>query len=209
MIFVKNKMSVHQNDCKDENIGIDKVENKKHDRGKNNSSENKEPREKKKKRKINIKNMTLLLIFLIAMATLAAVAFFGILLVDNQSVWYLTLDIPWEQPDDYVFLLAWGINYLLFTASFFIALKNRLILGKIILSSYIVNLFLYVTWLSAFFVLNRADVALFTIIAMMTTLYIIIRGTFRNKLICSILCMPYGIILVIALCMNYVIVILN
>ncbi|MEQ3664886.1 MULTISPECIES: TspO/MBR family protein [unclassified Olleya] len=153
--------------------------------------------------------MKQLLLFLIFSVINFGGLAFGSWLMDNGplSDWYTNLNkAPWTPPG-WVFGVAWTLIMLCF--SIYLSKLFSLVKSKKLISVYVLQVFLNVSWNYIFFNLHQVFLALIVIVALtIVILYLFVKykQTLKNL---SYLLFPYIIWLIIATSLNAYILIYN
>ena len=128
---------------------------------------------------------------------------------NNSYYWYDNLDKPFFTPPNYVFPVVWTIIYLMLGVVFakiWKIRKNRD--NKFLLSIFLVQLIINLTWSPLFFYAHRIDLALCNILLLWSVLVYLLY-LLRKEYFLFVLCIPYFMWVSLALIMNYYIYILN
>lgn len=137
-----------------------------------------------------------------ALAVLAA-AICGGYFVDVYSPWYQNLNLPSFQPAGYVFAFAWTLIYLFTYAAF---ARDCLHKRHHLLYLYGLNLAFNALWPFVFFFLQAPSAAfVVNVLLFGTVILLIVKSDAINRL----LLLPYFIWMMVALALNYAIVLMN
>lgn len=155
-------------------------------------------------RKLNKKAVDSILFSILLSAVTASCA---MLFTDTKSVWYQGLIKPPFQPPAFVFVAGWTLIYLLFAASFSVALY--LSAGKKIYFLYALQCVFNVLWCFLFFFLHMPLSAFPVLIAYLVTTYLTVRGMFPINKNSAYLLLVQILWLTFASVLNYAIILLN
>lgn len=135
------------------------------------------------------------------------VGILGKLIIQGQTGWYFSLNLPSITPPKIVFPIVWKIIFILSTISALI-IWNRT-KNKFIISLFAINAFLNIFWSFLFFGQHLIRLALLDAILLTIVNYILVFSTYKYSKIASFLILPYAIWTTFAVYLNYLILILN
>lgn len=144
---------------------------------------------------------------LFAILLAAVTASCAMLFTDTKSAWYENLIKPPFQPPAFVFIAGWSLIYLLFAASFSVALYFKA--GKKAYFLYALQCVFNVLWCLFFFTLHMPLLAFPAVLAYLVTTYLTVRVMFTVNKNAAYLLLVQILWLTFASVLNYTIILLN
>ena len=126
--------------------------------------------------------------------------------MDNPN-WYKSLNKSKLTPPDFVFSIVWNILYLMITISFIIYIRDKPTQFGIIF--FIIQIILNLSWSPVFFGFKNIKLAFYIIILLVISLFLTIINFYKTNKLSSYLLLPYLLWVLLAIYLNYYIIINN
>jgi len=143
----------------------------------------------------------------IPVSVIALLAFMTYFFSDTSTQWYLDLIKPQIMPGETVFLIVWGILYILLAFVYSIV-SLKIFSQKTLILMLLNGLFIPFRCL-VFFTMYHAFAALFIILAMITAAIYLAYTVYPVRPLVSYLMLPYILWLAFNITLNYQIAVLN